>query len=247
MQDRIAFVTGGTGGIGSAICKMLVAEGCRVASSYIPVEKEQALKWQQETKADGIDVFLTEGDVTDGGDCERMVKDVEDALGPINVLVNCAGITRDGTFKKMERDQWYVVIDTNLNSVYNVTRPVINGMLERKFGRVINISSLNGRKGQFGQANYSAAKAGMHGFTMALAQETASKGITVNTISPGYIGTSMVMAIPEDIRNQIVAQIPVGRLGQPDEIASLVSYLASDRGAFITGANIDINGGQHMH
>jgi len=160
--------------------------------------------------------------------------------------VNNAGITKDGTFRKMSEGQWNAVMNVNLDSVFNVTKQFIDGMLNKGWGRVVNISSINGQKGQFGQTNYSAAKAGMHGFTMALAQETAKKGITVNSISPGYIGTEMVMAIPEDVRNQIIAQIPVGRLGKPEEIAALVTFLASEDGAFITGANIAANGGQHM-
>jgi acetoacetyl-CoA reductase len=167
-------------------------------------------------------------------------------FGGVDVLVNNAGITKDGTFRKMVPDQWNAVLTVNLDSVFNVTKQFIDGMLNKSWGRVINISSINGQKGQFGQTNYSAAKAGMHGFSMALAQETAKKGITVNSISPGYIGTEMVMAIPEDVRNQIVAQIPVGRLGKPEEIAALVAFLASEDGAFITGANIAANGGQHM-
>jgi acetoacetyl-CoA reductase len=173
---------------------------------------------------------------------EKITKDI----GPVDVLVNNAGITRDGMFKKMPLENWMNVININLNSVFNVSRQVIDGMLEKGWGRIINISSINGQKGQFGQTNYSAAKAGMHGFTKALAQETAAKGITVNTISPGYIGTDMVMAIDEEIRNQIIKGIPVGRLGKPEEIAKLVCYLASDDASFITGSNIAINGGQHM-
>jgi acetoacetyl-CoA reductase len=167
-------------------------------------------------------------------------------VGAVDVLVNNAGITRDGTFKKQTKDDWDAVIKTNLDSLFNMVKPVLDGMVERGFGRIINISSINGQKGQFGQTNYSAAKAGMHGFTMALAQEVARKGVTVNTISPGYIATDMVMAVPEEVRNKIIANIPVGRLGKPEEIAGLINYLASDVSGFMTGANLAINGGQHM-
>jgi acetoacetyl-CoA reductase len=243
---RIAFVTGGAGGIGQSICKRLADAGHRVVSSYIALEKEQALKWQEESKAAGYDYTLVEGDVGNFDSCAAMIQKTEAEVGPIDILVNCAGITRDGTFKKMSKEQWHDVINTNLNSAFNVTRQVINGMLERGYGRIINISSLNGQKGQFGQSNYAAAKAGMHGFTMSIAQEVASKGITVNSISPGYIGTRMVMAIDEKILKGIIAQIPVGRLGTPDEVGALVAFLASDDAGFITGANIAMNGGQHM-
>lgn len=243
---RVAFVTGGTGGIGQAICKRLADAGCRVASSYIVPEKEQAFKWQEEQRAAGYEYTLVEGDVSDFDSCAAMVGEVEEKVGPIEVLVNCAGITKDGTFKKMTPEQWNAVININLNSVFNVTRQVVNGMLERGWGRIINISSMNGQKGQFGQSNYSATKAGIHGFTMSIAQEVASKGITVNSVSPGYIGTSMVLAIPEEVRKKIVAQIPVGRMGTPEEVGALVAFLASDDAGFITGANIAMNGGQHM-
>ena len=243
---RVAFVTGGAGGIGMAICQRLAEAGHRVASSYIPVEKEHALKWQEESKAAGHDYLLVEGNVASFQECAEMVAQVEKTLGPIDVLVNCAGITKDGTFKKMTEDQWTQVIDVNLNSVFNVTRQVVNGMLERGWGRIINISSMNGQKGQFGQSNYAATKAGIHGFTMSLAQEVARNGITVNSISPGYIGTTMVMAIAEEVRKKIVAQIPVGRMGTPEEVGALVSFLASDDAAYITGTNVAMNGGQHM-
>ena len=245
-MTRVAFVTGGVGGIGRAICKRLADGGCHVASSYIPAEKEDALKWQEQSKTAGYNYVLVEGDVSRFDSCAAMVQQVEEKLGPIDVLVNCAGITRDGTFKKMTEEQWNAVVTINLNSVFNVTRQVINGMLERGYGRIINISSMNGQKGQFGQSNYAATKAGIHGFTMSLAQEVASKGITVNSISPGYIATSMVMAIPEEVRKKIVAQIPVGRMGTPEEVGALVAFLASDDAGYITGANIAMNGGQHM-
>lgn len=242
---KTAFVTGGAGGIGQAICKRLADAGHKVAACYIAQEKDSALEWQKESKSQGYDYYLVEGDVSDFSSSQAMVQQVEKDMGPIDILVNCAGITRDTTFKKMSEDQWKSVIDINLNSVFNVTKPVLDGMLERKYGRIICISSLNGQKGQFGQSNYSASKSGMHGFAMSLAQEVANKGITVNSVSPGYIGTKMVMAIPEKVRNQIVAQIPVGRLGTPDEIGAVVAFLAGDDAGFITGSNIAINGGQH--
>jgi acetoacetyl-CoA reductase len=242
---KTAFVTGGVGGIGQAICKRLADAGHKVAACYIPPEKDIALKWKEESKAQGYDYYLVEGDVSNFASCQAMVQQIEKDVAPIDILVNCAGITKDTTFKKMNEDQWKSVIDINLNSVFNVTKQVLDGMLERKYGRIVCISSLNGQKGQFGQSNYSASKSGMHGFAMSLAQEVASKGITVNSVSPGYIGTQMVMAIPEKVLNGIIAQIPVGRLGTPDEIGALTAFLASEDAGFITGANIAINGGQH--
>lgn len=245
-MTRVAFVTGGAGGIGQAICKRLADADFRVASSYIPAEKETALKWQEESKGAGYDYLLVEGDIGSFASSAAMVQEVEEKLGPIEVLVNCAGITRDGTFRKMTEEQWNSVITVNLNGVFNVTRQVVNGMIERGHGRIVNISSMNGQKGQFGQSNYAASKAGIHGFTMSLAQEVASKGITVNSVSPGYIATSMVMAIPEAVRTKIVAQIPAGRMGTPEEVGAVVAFLAGDDAGYITGANIAMNGGQHM-
>ena len=244
MTSRVAFVTGGTGGIGTAIVRELAGMGHKVATNYRNEDKAKA--WQADLKKDGIDVALVKGDVTSPEDSARMVKEVEDTLGPIEILVNNAGITRDGTFHRMKSDQWTDVIDTNLNSCFNVTRPVIEGMRERKWGRIIQISSINGLKGQYGQANYAAAKAGMHGFTISLARENARNGVTVNTISPGYIATDMVMAVPEEVRAKIVADIPTGRLGTPEEIAHGVAFLADERSGWITGSNLDINGGHHM-
>jgi len=241
---KVALVTGATGGLGTAMCKKLFEDGFKVVGNYRTAQK--AKEWMDKLKADGYDIQLFEGDVSKYESAETMIKQIEQDLGPIDILVNNAGITRDKPFTKMTKEQWYEVIDTNLNSVFNCTRHVINGMIERSWGRIINISSVNGQRGQFGQTNYSAAKAGMHGFTKTLAIEVARKGITVNTISPGYIGTDMVMAVREDIREQIIAQIPVGRLGGTEEVAFLVSFLASDRSSFITGANIAINGGQHV-
>ncbi|MEO5376725.1 MAG: acetoacetyl-CoA reductase [Magnetococcus sp. DMHC-6] len=246
MGNRIALVTGGVGGMGTEICRELAHKGCTVVGTYIAMERDHAQVWLKDRLAENMKAAIYELDGTQFDSCRETVAQVEKEVGPIDILVNNAGITRDGTLKKMDSAQWLAVINTNLNSVFNMTRNVIDGMLERKFGRIINISSINGRKGQFGQTNYSAAKAGMHGFTMALAQETASKGITVNTVSPGYTATKMMLDIPQDILNKIIAQIPVGRLAKPEEIARVVSFLAADENGFITGANIDINGGQYM-
>jgi acetoacetyl-CoA reductase len=244
MTSRIALVTGGTGGIGTAIVKRLADQGHRVATNFRSEERARA--WQQQMKDGGYDVALARGDVSTPEEAEAMVREVERQLGPVDILVNNAGITRDGTFHKMTAQQWNEVINTNLNSVFNVTRPVIEGMRDRKWGRIIQISSINGQKGQYGQANYAAAKAGMHGFTISLAQENAKFGITVNTVSPGYIGTDMVMAVPEQVREKIVAQIPTGRLGTPEEIAYAVGFFIPDEASWITGANLSANGGQYM-
>ena len=244
MTARVALVTGGTGGIGTAICKKLADMGHKVATNYRNEEKAQA--WQQQMREQGYDIAIVKGDVSSPEEADALVQGVQAKLGPVDILVNNAGITRDGTFHKMTPQQWGEVINTNLNSVYNMTRPVIEGMRDRKWGRVIQISSINGQKGQYGQANYAAAKAGMHGFTISLAQENAKFGITVNTVSPGYIGTDMVMAVPEEVRNKIVAQIPTGRLGSPEEIAYAVSFFIPDEASWITGANLSANGGQYM-
>lgn len=241
LNGKVALVTGGTGGIGTAICRKLAAAGAKVIATYIG-DEAAAKDWQAKMAADGVQADIVRCDVSSFEDCKAMAEQI----GAVDILVNNAGITKDGTFRKMSADQWNAVLTVNLDSVFNVTRQFVDGMMSKGFGRIINISSINGQKGQFGQTNYSAAKAGMHGFTMALAQETAKKGVTVNSVSPGYIGTEMVMAVPEDVRNQIIAQIPVGRLGKPEEIAALVTFLASDDAAFITGANIAANGGQHM-
>ncbi|KAF1687953.1 beta-ketoacyl-ACP reductase [Pseudoxanthomonas broegbernensis] len=244
MSSRVALVTGGTGGIGTSICKRLADMGHRVATNYRSEEKARA--WQQKMQAEGYDIVVVPGDVGSPEAAQALVKGVEEKLGPVEILVNNAGITRDTTFHRMTPEQWHEVINTNLNSVFNVTRPVIEGMRERKWGRVIQISSINGLKGQYGQANYAAAKAGMHGFTISLARENAKLGITVNTVSPGYVATDMVMAVPEEVRAKIVADIPTGRLGKPEEIAYAVGFLVADEAAWITGSNLDINGGHHM-
>ncbi|GAA5081374.1 acetoacetyl-CoA reductase [Lysobacter panacisoli] len=244
MQSRVALVTGGTGGIGSSIVQRLAATGHRVATNYR--DEDRARAWQAQMRERGFEVALAKGDVSCPDQAQALVQDIERQLGPVEVLVNNAGITRDSTFHRMTPMQWNEVIGTNLNSCFNVTRPVIEGMRERKWGRIVQISSINGLKGQYGQANYAAAKAGMHGFTISLARENARFGITVNTVSPGYVATDMVMAVPEDVRAKIVAEIPTGRLGTPDEIAYAVGFLVADEAAWITGSNLDINGGHHM-
>ncbi|HQW80643.1 MAG TPA: acetoacetyl-CoA reductase [Pseudomonadota bacterium] len=244
MTQRIALVTGGTGGIGTAICQRLAKIGHRVATNYR--DETRARAWQEEQKRLGYDFVIAPGDVSDAAASAEMVKAIEAQLGAIDILVNNAGITRDTTFHRMSALQWHEVINSNLNSCYNVTRAVIEGMRTRQWGRIIQISSINGQKGQYGQANYAAAKAGMHGFTISLAQESAKFGITVNTVSPGYVATDMVMAVPEEVRAKIVAQIPTGRLGKPEEIAYAVSFLINEEAAWITGANLSINGGHYM-
>ena len=245
MSKRVALVTGGMGGLGTAICKALAKDGFIVAANCLPGFPQKD-EWLAKTKAEGFDFHAAEGDVADYDSCVAMVKTIEAGFGPVDVLVNNAGITRDGMFRKMDRGQWDAVLSTNLDSVFNVTHQVLPGMAERGWGRVINISSVNGVKGQFGQANYSAAKAGVLGFTKAIAQEVAKKGVTVNAVAPGYIGTDMVLAIKEEVRDQIVAQVPMGRLGKPEEIGHLCAYLASEYAGYMTGATLNINGGLHM-
>ena len=249
MSDKVALVTGGIGELGRSICERLVQEGCRVAALDIALTTngDDGRSWQARLAREGRDVTLIAGDVTDFESCTDAVACAESRLGPVDILVNCAGITRDASLRKLDKMEWDAVLATNLDSVFNVTKQVIDGMTQRGFGRIVNISSLNGVKGQFGQTNYSAAKAGMHGFTMALAREVARKGVTVNTVSPGYMDTRMVEAVPREILGRIVEEIPVGRLGDTREIAALVAFLCSDDAAFITGANYSINGGHHMH
>jgi acetoacetyl-CoA reductase len=240
-MPRVALVSGGTRGIGAAICKALKAAGYNVAANY-GGNDEAAQKFKQET---GIAIY--KWDVSSFEACAAGVKQVESDLGPIDVLINNAGITRDGMFHRMTVEQWNAVIGTNLGSLFNMTRQVISGMRDRKFGRIINISSINGQKGQMGQVNYSAAKAGELGFTKALAQEGARSGITVNAICPGYIATDMVKAVPKDVlEKNILPQIPIGRLGEPEEIARCVVFLASDDAGLITGATLTANGGQYF-
>ena len=243
---RVALVTGGMGGLGEAICIKLAALGDKVVTTFSP-GNTKAQEWLDTMTKQGYAFRAFPCDVTNWDSTAECVQKVAAEVGPIDVLVNNAGITRDMTFKKMDKVNWDAVIKTNLDSCFNMTKQVCDGMVERGWGRIINISSVNGQKGAFGQTNYSAAKAGMHGFTKALALEVARKGVTVNTISPGYIGTKMVMAIPKEVLDsKIVPQIPMGRLGKPEEVAGLVAYLSSDEAAFVTGANIAINGGQHM-
>jgi len=243
---RVALVTGGMGGLGEAICIKLAALGYKVVTTHSP-GNTKASEWLDAMNKQGYGFRAYPCDVADYDSAAACAQKVAAEVGPIDVLVNNAGITRDMTFKKMDKVNWDAVIKTNLDSCFNMTKQVCDGMVDRGWGRVINISSVNGQKGAFGQTNYSAAKAGMHGFSKALALEVARKGVTVNTISPGYIGTKMVMAIPKDVLDsKIIPQIPMGRLGKPEEVAGLVAYLASDEAAFLTGANIAINGGQHM-
>ncbi|MBL8492516.1 MAG: acetoacetyl-CoA reductase [Rhodocyclaceae bacterium] len=245
-MQRVALVTGGMGGLGEAICVKLAALGDKVVTTYSP-GNTKAKEWLRTMNDMGYGFKAYPCDVADFDSCKSCVDQVVADLGPVDVLVNNAGITRDMTFKKMTKADWDAVIRTNLDSVFNMTKQVMDGMVERGWGRVVNISSVNGTKGAFGQTNYSAAKAGMHGFTKALALEVAKKGVTINTISPGYIGTKMVMAIPQDVlETKILPLIPQSRLGKPEEVAGLVAYLASEEAAFLTGANISINGGQHM-
>lgn len=244
MSQKLAFVTGGMGGIGTAICQRLARAGFKVVAGCGPSRDYQ--EWLAEQTVLGFEFYASVGNVTDWDSTCAAFDLVKQEHGPIDILVNNAGITRDGVFRKMSLEDWRSVIDTNLNSLFNVTKQVIEGMVERNWGRIINISSVNGQKGQFGQTNYSTAKAGMHGFTKALALEVASKGVTVNTVSPGYIGTDMVKAIRPDVLEKIIATIPVKRLGTPDEIASMVAWLASNEAGFTTGADFSLNGGLHM-
>ena len=244
LKGKVALVTGGTGGIGAAICLKLAESGAKIATNYRNEEKAKA--WQAEAKKAGHDIAIYQADVSDFDACQALVDQVEKDLGPIDILVNNAGITKDGMFKKMSKEKWDAVMNINLDGLFNITKPLVEGMTDRGWGRIINISSINGQKGQMGQTNYAASKAGMHGFTMALAQEVARKGVTVNTVSPGYIATEMVMAVSEEIRNSIIANIPVNRLGTSEEIAALVDFLASEEAGFATGADFSMNGGQHM-
>lgn len=245
MNKKIAYVTGGMGGIGTSICQRLAKDGFTVVAGCGPNSPRKD-RWLAEQKALGFDFIASEGNVSDWDSTKAAFDKVKAEVGEIDVLVNNAGITKDGVFRKMSVEDWRAVIDTNLNSLFFVTKQVVDGMLDRGFGRIINISSMNGQRGQFGQTNYSTAKAGMHGFTMALAQEVASKGVTVNTVSPGYVGTEMVRAIRDDVLAKIVATIPVKRLGEPEEIASIIAWLASGESGFTTGANFACNGGNHM-
>ncbi|RKF46910.1 acetoacetyl-CoA reductase [Paraburkholderia fungorum] len=246
MAKQIAVVTGGTGGIGEAISIKLHDAGYAVVVTCSP-GNAGANEWLARMEAQGRQFLAYTVDVADYDSCERCMAQIRAEVGPVDILINNAGITRDASFKKLDKVNWDAVIRTNLDSVFNMTKPVCDSMVERGWGRIVNVSSIIGSKGGFGQTNYAAAKAGMHGFTKSLALEVAKKGVTVNTVSPGYIATKMVMAVPEEIREtKIIPQIPVGRLGQPDEVAALVLYLCSREAGFVTGANIAINGGQHL-
>ncbi|KGK42536.1 3-ketoacyl-ACP reductase [Nitrincola sp. A-D6] len=248
MTKRVALVTGGTGGLGTWICRSLADAGFRVVAGYNSGgNHDKAKTWQEDQRRDGYEIDVAYGDVTNSASCADCIKTVEELTGgSIDVLVNNAGITRDGMFKKMSWEQWSEVLSANLDSMFHMTRLVINPMLEKGFGRIINISSVNAQKGQFGQCNYSAAKAGIHGFTKALAQEVAAKGVTVNTLSPGYIMTPMVAKISEDIQAKITSTIPVGRFGYPEEIGRAIAFLADENSGYITGSDLSINGGLHM-
>ena len=246
-DQRVAVVTGGMGGLGETISTKLADAGYTVAVTYSPSNTKYK-SWLEDMKGRGYAFSAFPVDVADYDDCAKKCARITGECGPVDILVNNAGITRDMTFKKMSKADWDAVMRTNLDSCFNMTKQVMDGMVDRGWGRVINVSSVNGQKGAFGQTNYSAAKAGIHGFTKALALEVAKKGVTINTISPGYIGTKMVTAIPKEILDsKILPQIPLGRLGKPDEVAGLIIYLCSEEAAFVTGANIAINGGQHMY
>jgi acetoacetyl-CoA reductase len=246
MTKRIALITGGMGGLGETISTKMSDAGYTVAVTFSPSNKTNA-QWLADMKAKGYDFRAYPCDVSDFESCQACVAAVAKDLGPVDILVNNAGITRDMTFKRMTKVDWDAVMHANLDSVFNMTKQVYDGMTDRGWGRIINVSSVNGSKGAFGQTNYAAAKAGMHGFTKSLSLESARRGVTVNTISPGYIGTKMVMAIPGNVlEGKILPQIPVSRLGKPEEVAGLIIYLCSEEAAFVTGANIAINGGQHM-
>ena len=244
MSQKVAYVTGGMGGIGTAICQRLHKEGFKVIAGCGPTRDHA--KWIAEQAEQGFTFYASAGNVGNWESTVEAFAKVKAEHGVVALLVNNAGITRDRMFLKMSREDWDSVIETNLNSMFNVTKQVVGDMVEKGWGRIVNISSVNGEKGQAGQTNYSAAKAGMHGFTMALAQELATKGVTVNTVSPGYIGTDMVNAIREDVLAKIVGTIPVKRLGKPSEIASIIAWLASEEGGYSTGADFSVNGGLHM-
>ncbi|HET7359189.1 MAG TPA: acetoacetyl-CoA reductase [Rhodanobacteraceae bacterium] len=246
VASRVAVVTGGIGGLGSEICRHLARAGCRVIAADLAAHSERIDAFRAAMGEFGDRVGFAPLDVSDFNNCSQAVETISKDMGGIDILVNAAGITRDASLRKMTPEQWHELMRVNLDGMFNMSRQVIDGMCTRGFGRIVNISSVNGQTGQFGQTNYSAAKAGVHGFTMALARETARKGVTVNTVSPGYCRTAMVMAVPEEVREQIVAQIPMGRLGEPADIARAVAFLAADDAGYITGANLPVNGGYFM-
>ena len=246
-MKKVALVTGGTSGLGAAICAQLASDDYQVVANYLPALETQAVEWQQGLEKDEWTCALAAADVSNATSCQLMIDMLLEEFGRVDIVVNNAGITRDATLKKMEADQWNAVINTNLSSLYNVCKPVLESMQNNRFGRIVNISSVSAQRGQFGQTNYAAAKAGVHGFTKALAQETARYGITVKTISPGFINTAMVDAMPEPIRNEVIASIPVGRVGQPQDIARAVRFLVDDDASYITGTEVSVNGGLFMH
>ena len=246
MKHRNAIVTGGIGGLGSEICRQLAKAGCHVFAADLGSREERIAEFDKENGSLAERIGFAAVDVSSFKSCEGLVAGIERDHGPVDILVNAAGITRDASLRKMTEQQWQELMRVNLDSMFNMSKQVVEGMCQRSFGRIINISSVNGQTGQFGQTNYSAAKAGTHGFTMALAREVARKGVTVNTVSPGYCNTALVMAVPEDIRKQIIAQVPVGRLGEPADIARAVSFLAADDAGYITGAILPVNGGYFM-
>lgn len=246
MKNRIALITGGFGDIGTAICQDFYKRGAKVIAVGRP-NKDKALLWQEQQKQLGFEIGIAQADVMQFDSCAEMAKDVENRFGTVEILVNCAGTINDATFHKMTPQQWNEVVHTDLDSMFNITRQFINGMIKNSYGRIINISSVNAEKGQFGQTNYSSAKSGVYGFSKSLALEVAKHGITVNSISPGYVESKMVMSIAKDIREKIISQIPVGRFAKPEEIAWAISFLAAEKGAFITGSNLAINGGTHMY
>lgn len=243
-MSKVALVTGGTTGLGAAVCQLLAGDGHQVIANYLPSTEAQARKWQaQVSNACAIEP----GDVSDEASCLTMVEKLIAEYGRIDILINNAGIVRDSTIAKMSSEQWHAVLNTNLNSLYNMSKPVVESMQQHRYGRIVNMSSVNAQRGQFGQTNYCAAKAGVHGFTKALAQETARHGITVNTVSPGLIQTSMVETIPQDMLDKVIETIPVGRVGQPDDIAHTIRFLIDEDTSYITGADIPVNGGLFMH
>lgn len=246
MTQRIAVVTGANGGLGETMCKALCDQGRQVIGTYLPSDADNASAWQQQMQEQGYALTIYPLDVTDYEDCCKLISTVEQEQGPIDILVNNAGITRDAPLKRMQPAQWQAVLRTNLDSMYNMCQPIFDAMCSRGFGRIVNISSLNGEQGQFGQANYSAAKAGIYGFTKAIAKEGARKGVTVNAVSPGFIDTPMVRQVPDNVLESIIAGIPVGRLGQPEEIARAVAFLTAEEAGYITGTNISVNGGEYM-
>jgi acetoacetyl-CoA reductase len=246
IEGRVALITGGLGGLGRTICENFLHNGARVVAAYYRGDQAKVQEWLSYIKSKGYKIIDVHVDVRSFTSCKKMIAEVREKVGTVDILINNAGITADSTLKKMTVNQWRSVLRTNLDSVFNVTRNVINDMIKNEFGRIVNISSINALKGQFGQTNYASAKAGMHGFTKSLAQEVMKHGITVNTVSPGYFESQMTRKVPEDVMKKIIMQIPAGRLGTPEEVARVISFLVSEESGYITGANISINGGQYM-